>query len=204
MLNLNKVLELTDEQKEIIQGLINESGELKEEHWNRREAKLRIAIRAKLMDMQNNFCVYCGCPVHGAEDVEHIAHKATYPQFLFTPRNLAYSCKMCNQTYKGQTNVVAHINSDYEQCQFSIVHPYFNDVDHFFDTTRVAIQIRDGLNPQEQRKAQATYDLLHWGDSAVISRRAQAAMAQKYTEMTGTSITQVLLENTLTYKPGVL
>lgn len=200
MLNLVRVLELTEEQKDIIDSF----GVLTEEHWQRNQTKLRKAIRTSLMDMQNNFCVYCGCPVHGAEDVEHIAHKATYPQFLFTPKNLAYSCKICNQTYKGQTDVVVHLDPDYDKCQFSIVHPYFDDVDHFFDTKKVAIQIRAGLSPQEQRKADITYDLLHWRDNAVLRRRAVAAMVQQYTEITGTSITQVIYENTLTYQPGIL
>lgn len=200
MLNLKETLELTDEQKNIIQSL----EPLTKECWDKHETKLRKAIRSSLISLQNNFCVYCGCPVHGLEDVEHIAHKATYPQFLFTPKNLVYSCKMCNQTYKGRTDIVVHVDSDYEKCSFSIVHPYLDDVDHFFDTTKIAIQIRHGLNPQEQRRAKNTYKLLHWNDSAVLSRRAEAAMAQKYTEITGTSITQVLYENTLTYKPGIL
>lgn len=200
MLNLKETLELTDEQKNIIQSL----EPLTKECWDKHETKLRKAIRSSLISLQNNFCVYCGCPVHGLEDVEHIAHKATYPQFLFTPKNLVYSCKMCNQTYKGRTDIVVHVDSDYEKCSFSIVHPYLDDVDHFFDTTKIAIQIRQGLNPQEQRRAKNTYKLLHWNDSAVLSRRAEAAMAQKYTEITGTSITQVLYENTLTYKPGIL
>ncbi len=200
MLNLTKVLELTNEQKDIIRDF----GTLTEDHWHKHETKLRKAIRSSLMSFQNDFCVYCGCPVHGTEDVEHIAHKATYPQFLFTPKNLAYSCKICNQTYKGQTNVVTHVDPDYNHCSFSIVHPYFDDVDHFFDTSKIAIQIRQGLNPQDQHKAETTYKLLHWGDNAVLSRRAEAAMAQQYTAITGTSIAQALYENTLTYKPGIL
>ena len=88
--------------------------------------------------------------------------------------------------------------------QFANVENIGQYVDHFFDTTKIAIQIRQGLDPQEQRRAKDTYKLLHWDESAVLSRRAEAAMAQKYTEITGTSITQAMLENTLTYKPGIL
>ena len=200
MLNLTKVLELTEEQK----GIISDFGELTEAHWKRRETKLRKAIRTSLMDMQNNFCVYCGCPTYGAEDVEHIAHKADYPQFLFTPKNLAYSCKMCNQTYKGQTDVVKQLSADYDQCHFKIVHPYLDDVDHYFDTGKFQIRIRPNLPPQENQKAETTYKLLHWEDPAVILRRAGAFAIQQYSEEHETTLVQMILDNTLTYKPGIL
>ena len=72
MLNLKETLELTDEQKNIIQSL----EPLTKECCDKHETKLRKAIRASLMLLQNNFCVYCGCPVHEPEDVEHIAEIA--------------------------------------------------------------------------------------------------------------------------------
>ena len=200
MLNLTKVLELTEEQKRIIRDF----GVLTEAHWKQRETKLRKAIRSTLMDMQNNFCVYCGCPTHGEEDVEHIAHKADYPQFLFTPQNLAYSCKICNQTFKGQTDVVRLLSTDYDACQFNIVHPYLDDVDHYFDTSKLQIKIRSNLTPQEYEKADTTYILLHWEDPAVVLRRAGAFAIQKYSEEHGTTLVQMLLDDTLVYKPGML
>ena len=204
MLNLTRVLELTEQQKVAIQELIDEYGELKEEHWGKREHTLRIAIRSSLMVMQNNFCVYCGCPTFGAEDVEHIAHKADYPQFVFTPKNLAYSCKMCNQSFKGDVNVVTQANPDYDKCQFNIVHPYLDEVERYFDTTKAEIGIRSGLSSQDRKKAENTKKLLHWKEPEVRTRRAHAAMAQKYTEITGISIAQALLDDTLTYKPGII
>ena len=200
MLNLTTVLELTDEQKRII----SDFGELTENHWSRNSTKLRKAIRATLMDMQNSFCVYCGCPTFGAEDVEHIAHKADYPQFVFTPKNLAYSCKICNQTFKGQANVIGLLNTNYDSCQFTIVHPYLDDVDHYFDTNRIQIRIRSGLSPQEEQKAKTTYELLHWKDSSVVLRRSAAFAIQKYSEEHETSLAQVALDDTLTYRPGIL
>lgn len=204
MLNLTNVLELTEQQKNAIQALIDESGELKEEHWRKREVTLRKAIRTSLMSMQNNFCVYCGCPTFGAEDVEHIAHKSDYPQFIFTPKNLAYSCKMCNQTFKGKVDVVSHLHTDYDQCQFKMVHPYCDDVSHYFDTSKFEIKILSGLTPQEQAKAEYTQKLLHWTDPAVTLRRAATYMIQQYSEEHATGIAQTVLDDTLTYNPGIL
>lgn len=204
MLNLNTPLELTEKQNEAIKALIDDSGELKEEHWRKRERTLRIAIRSKLMSMQNNFCVYCGCPIFGAEDVEHIAHKADYPQFIFTPKNLAYSCKMCNQTYKGQVDVVAQVDTDYDKCQFKMVHPYLDDVDHYFDTSKFEIKVQAGLTASERRKAVYTHNLLHWSDPAVTLRRAATYMMQRYSEENQTSLAQIVLDDTLSYKPGII
>lgn len=204
MLNLTRVLELTETQKDAIQELIDESGQLMEGHWYRKEATLRKSIRSSLMSMQNNFCVYCGCPTFGAEDVEHIAHKSDYPQFVFTPKNLAYSCKMCNQTFKGKIDIVTHLHTDYVQCQFKMVHPYLDDVNHYFDTSKFEIKILPGLSPREQAKAEYTQKLLHWTDPSVTLRRAAAHMIQQYSEEHNTSLAQTVLDDTLTYRPGIL
>lgn len=200
MLNLHHTLELTSEQERIIRGF----GDLTPDHWNKNPDMLRLPIREKLRTFQNDFCVYCGCPVYEKEDVEHIAHKSKYPQFIFTPKNLAYSCKTCNQTYKKQVDIISALDAEYEKCTFSIVHPYLDDVDHFFDTSKIVITIRPGLTPTEEAKANKTSTLLHWREPPVISRRASAAMVQHYCTDNNTSIVQTLLEDTLTYKPGCL
>ena len=200
MLNLNNVLTLSAEQNSIIQGF----GTLTAEHWRRNETKLRKAIRDSLKSKQNNCCVYCGCRVMGTGDVEHIAHKADYPQFLFTPENLAYSCKTCNQTYKGKTNVVSYANATYQGCRFIIVHPYLDNVDLFFDTTRPLIKIKQGLSAPDQAKAETTYKLFRWSEPEVAEHRAMQAMAQKYAIEHNTNIDQVRYENILTYIPGNL
>lgn len=198
MLNLNDVLQLTSEQKRIIQ----QFGVLSPEHWDRNKTKLKDAIRERLKLMQNKCCVYCGCRVQGGGDVEHIAHKAAHPQFLFTPENLAYSCKNCNQVYKGQRNVVSLVNTDYKRCRFTIVHPYLDDVDHYFDTSKPIIAIRPGLSQPERTKAVTTKRMFHWEDPEVTEQRAMAVMAREYAVEHHTSIDQVLYENVLTYIPG--
>ncbi len=199
MLNLKTFLVLTDEQKRIINGF----GVLTKEHWSRNQTKLRKAIRTELMKLQNNICVYCGCSTYSDEDVEHIAHKADYPQFLFTPKNLAYSCKICNQIYKKSANVVAQLDAEYEKCEFTIVHPYLDDVDHFLDTGKFQIQKKPNLSPSEDAKAEATIRLLQYDQPATAQRRAQCYVTQQYCFEHNTSIDQVYLDKTLEYKPGL-
>lgn len=198
MLNLCTILELSTKQKRAISSF----GVLTAEHWDKRIKTLRLPIRSSLKALQKNCCVYCGCPTTEDEDVEHIAHKSLYPQFVFTPKNLAYSCKTCNQTYKNSADVISTADPIYENCKFTIVHPYLDDVDHFFDTSKILIAIRNGLSEEEISKAKYTQKLLHWRDPAVRDRRAYAAAAQAYCRQNNTSLSQISLENTLTYKPG--
>lgn len=197
-LDLKKPLELTKSQLETI----NSFGVLTKDHWKRNETTLRKAIRTKLMKLQNNKCVYCGCATVDPEDVEHIAHKSDYPQFLFTPLNLAYSCKCCNQIYKGDTNVVKTLNSDYSKCEFTIVHPYLDDVDHFFDTSGIVILIRSNLSVQDKQKADTTYKLLHWGENSVRMRRARQNAVQQFCIANNTTL-EDMIADALASKPIV-
>lgn len=198
MLNLNKddPIILNDRQKKIIRKF----GRLEVKHWRRNEKTLRIKIRDDLIGKQNECCVYCGCKVFDKGDVEHIAHKASYTQFMFTPLNLAFSCKTCNQTYKGEVDVVAVENPTYEKCVFKMVHPYLDDVDRFFDTTRITIRIREGLSTSDYKKALFTTELLRWTSEEVVFKREQQFAANKFhKEHRLTPAQHVMLDKTVTY-----
>jgi len=197
MLNLKTPLELSEKQKEIIDGF----GILKVEDWEKNKTRLKRQFAKDLKKLQNDVCAYCGCKINGTGDVEHIAHKATNTEFMFTPKNLVYSCKTCNQTYKGTTEVVEKKDVDYEKCEFNIVHPYLDDVDSFFDTTKICIAIKDSLNSSDNKKANRTYDLFRWESTEVTERRATYFMAQKYAKERGTTISEIAIENILTYIP---
>ena len=197
MLNLNTPVTLSPLQKKII----NSFGTLTADHWKRNETRLRKQISIDLKDLQKDVCVYCGCKINGTGDVEHIADKSTYPEFLFTPKNLAYSCRTCNTTYKGSENVVDRKDPDYEKCVFNMVHPYLDDVDHFFDTTKPLISKKSGLSPAERTRADRTFSLLKWGSSEVTERRAERIMAQHYAYEHGTTIPDTAIENVLTFIP---
>ena len=198
MLNLNrdKPIELTKEQETIIKGF----GVLTKEHWTRNQTRLRKAIRTELMKMQDGRCVYCGCSTDDPEDVEHIAHKADYPQFLFTPLNLAYSCKNCNQDYKSDTDIVCYLDTDYCKCKFTIVHPYFDDVNHFFDTSGIVIFIRSNLSAEDKTKAETTYELLHWDKNSVRKRRAREYAVKQFCIANDTSL-EKMVTDALNSKP---
>jgi uncharacterized protein (TIGR02646 family) len=91
-------------------------------------------IKAELSRLQGLFCAYCGMRLEltSIEEIEHIAPKGPgrYPQFMFHPSNLVFSCSLCNGFEKKERpafyNTVYTLNSDYEKCRFTIVHPYLD------------------------------------------------------------------------------
>lgn len=105
---------------------------------------------------QNEKCCYCGLLYDrtGRGEIEHIAPKATtlFPQFSYTAINLAKACQLCNSSsMKHMYNPVLVASPIYDQCTFSIVHPYLDNHNHHYSwqygILRVAISVRNN-SPQ--------------------------------------------------------
>ena len=97
---------------------------------------IKDEIHNQLLNIQNNNCCYCGLKVNegGRAEIEHIANKGgkkkpAYIEFVFTKENLAIICQFCNSSSKkGQTDIMDSIDlTNYQNCTFKIVHPYFDD-----------------------------------------------------------------------------
>ncbi|MHA8088286.1 HNH endonuclease [Aquirufa sp. Wall-65K1] len=88
------------------------------------------SIKPKLLKIQGRFCIYCG--IHekycGPLEREHIAPKGkkSYPEFMFEPQNLALACHHCNVDLKGEQDTISTKSNSYSNCEFNIVHPYFD------------------------------------------------------------------------------
>ncbi len=104
--------------------------------WEAKEVKsLKKTIAASLEIFQSNLCAYCGLPLKETSggEIEHIARKGgisrpRYVEFTFLPYNLALACHYCNgPVKKGQKETVVHYDRNYKNCEFNIVHPYFDD-----------------------------------------------------------------------------
>lgn len=107
--------------------------------WDKEEnkyhyTKIKNKIRDHLSFYQDNYCAYCRFPItYGGkgEHLDHILSKSDYPHLMFSPYNLALSCKDCNvsknsknvlSNFKVSTILVPHFNFNYK-----IVNPYFDD-----------------------------------------------------------------------------
>lgn len=175
MLNLNNHVKYSKVHKKYIRGL----GIPKYKDWDSGK-KINIAIKEsikkQLLLWQNNKCVYCGLKLGGTsrEEIEHIAPRHLYPEFEYTTKNLALSCQFCNSSSKkGRKNTIELKNAYYNMCTFTIVHPYYDDVDHYFESKGAIISICSGLTKSEEVKAKNTIDMFGLCESYHVEERAK-------------------------------
>jgi uncharacterized protein (TIGR02646 family) len=105
-------------------------------YWEEDEVNpIRQIIKHHYEQEQGFRCCYCGIHLptsHGRVwDAEHIVPKASHPQFLFEPKNLAVSCIDCNSS-KLDTRILVNnavVNYPRTSDAFIIVHPHFDNID---------------------------------------------------------------------------
>lgn len=123
---------------------------------------LRHSIRTHYLDEQHFMCAYCRMrkrEQHGLTwDVEHVIPKATYPGFLFEPKNLALACRECNLSkwdkpvlYKPVKGKKYPDNGDL----FTIIHPHY---DVYSDHMEIAV-LADKIfhRPKNKEKGKETF-----------------------------------------------
>ncbi|HCA5151361.1 hypothetical protein R4572_00735 [Acinetobacter baumannii] len=107
-------------------------------YWNNTDelmTSIRKKIREHFLSAQGYQCCYCKMTKeedHGLVwDIEHILPRVLYPQFTFTPLNLAISCRECNRS-KWENDIAidcTQIKQTYisSSRNISIIHPHFDD-----------------------------------------------------------------------------
>lgn len=116
-------------------------------------------LLVQLRELQHDKCAYCGSElfVTSSPQIEHIAPKGgakrpKYVKFTFLPMNLALACSFCNSpTKKGGRDTIVNEYINYSKCQFSIVHPYFdNPNDHYkWEGALITGKTNKGINTIE-------------------------------------------------------
>nr|WP_252402993.1 HNH endonuclease [Escherichia coli] len=100
-------------------------------------------LKKLLLIEQGNFCYYCGRSFNLFGDtqerrsrnihIDHILPKNAahghYGRFVFEPRNLILACFICNGAdFKGIKDFCITPEADYADMDFSIAHPYLDDI----------------------------------------------------------------------------
>ncbi|MDP4282797.1 MAG: hypothetical protein Q8891_00090 [Bacteroidota bacterium] len=132
MLNITHRICLSKNSKKIIKKYWrNRRGVLDAHSWNSINNRVKNDISKKSLKNQGFKCVFCQRYLYGqSPELEHFANKALYARFSFNPINIFYSCHFCNSTdRKGILNTILIYNNRYDQCMFSILHPYLDDID---------------------------------------------------------------------------
>lgn len=202
MLNLYKKVKFSNKQKKYIKSL----GILRYEDWDSREKinkEIKGNIKNQLLKFQNNKCVYCGLVLEETSrpEIEHIAPRTKHPNFAYTTTNLAMACQYCNSSSKkGSKETISVKKSFYNQCEFYIVHPYYDDVDKFFEEQGAFIHIRSGLSEMEMGKAQRTRDMFGLMDTQHVEARQKQLLYERFmSQYTIDERNEILIKGISTY-----
>lgn len=143
--------------------------------------QIKKRIKEKLLSIQDSYCIYCGIhfEIVGTAQREHIAHKDKYPQFTFTNKNIALACAYCNGFEKKSTkNVLSTLRTSYANCDFSIVHPYFDNIeDHIeltFDGANISLSEKNN-----SAKGKSTISIFKLMEAAQAAMRGGAYLREK-------------------------
>jgi uncharacterized protein (TIGR02646 family) len=135
--------------------------------------KMKTYIHQKLEEYQNKHCAYCGLEYMATTytNIEHIAPKKKYPQFMFKPENLVASCGRCNGfEKKGNRDTITNLVEEYNQCEFLIVHPYFDNPQDHFD---FANQIQGLVITGKTAKGKTSIDFFLLNDTYMVEQRSK-------------------------------
>jgi len=119
--------------------------------------KFKTSLKSQLLIIQSEKCAYCGLPLGetGKTEIEHFAPKGgakrpKHPEFSFTVKNLVISCNLCNSPVKkGNYDTIKVKDVNYDDCEFKIVHPYFDDHSlHYSWTNRDQKVLIQGLTDE--------------------------------------------------------
>lgn len=129
MLNIQNVLELTEDERKTTKKAIKEEGH---ESW-RRFKSLKHRLSEFTLQQQNGRCAYCETLLRkGDLHLEHFIPKAKCTAYTFEPQNIFTSCGACNSpAVKPDIGIAVMPYNDnvYELNIFKIVHPYLHNPD---------------------------------------------------------------------------
>lgn len=158
--------------------------------WNDpRVANIKGEIHQQLLINQANNCCYCGLKVNegGRAEIEHIANKGgavrpAYVAFVFTKENLAIACQFCNSSSKkGQQDIMDNVDlTNYRNCTFKIVHPYFDNPDHHYKWSNGNFKILISANSAKGAKSISLFGLDQ--ESHTLARAKQKMFEKKLSQ----------------------
>lgn len=182
MLNLSDCIKYSPEHLTYIRGL----GVPEYKDWDSKKKvnkEIKKEIRKQLLTFQKDKCVYCRLKLGetSRDEIEHIAPRHNYPQFEYTVENLAISCQHCNSSSKkGRKDTIGTYNTYYNNCTFTIIHPYLDDVDYFLESDGAIIRIRSGLAEDERVKAKNTLDMFKLSDRVQVEAREKDLIYEEW------------------------
>lgn len=176
-------------------------GTAKQRRIDRAIKEFKKLLFVQLRKTQHDKCAYCGSELYvtSAPQIEHIAPKGgpvrpKYVRFTFLPMNLALACAFCNSPMKkGGQDTIAREEIDYSRCQFSIVHPYFDNPDDHYEWEGPLIAGKTNKGVKSIEMFQLDGEALTVNRQKRIDADKTAKLKEKY---------EALKEEVLRYKPS--
>jgi uncharacterized protein (TIGR02646 family) len=185
MLKISKIYQFTKKEwqhvSKVLIPYVRDKGGIK--GWEKSDnatKDLKNKISKFTLIQQNCRCVYCGSLISRGAQLDHFVPKQLHPEFCYEPKNLLTSCAVCNMYIKNsEDTIVLPIKRRYEQNQFTIVHPYFNDPNiHIKYTNEDKVIIDLNRCTYIGRK---TVDFFHLNDyPAYVERAKELVDREKY------------------------
>jgi uncharacterized protein (TIGR02646 family) len=200
MLNITQRISLSKNARRLIKKRIKHDGGLNVDSWTNIPRTVKNEISKKLLFNHSPQCVYCErLLIATGNQVDHFAHKASFPQYTFTTTNLFYSCTYCNSsTRKGQKSTIdLPTNVNYRLCNFSIIHPLFENPDAeiiFQDADRIYFD-----RTLSSIKGNNTIDFFGWDDNQMTLLRARTLVNERLFPLTLIA-TKQLIQEIIAYK----
>lgn len=187
MLNITKILELTENENLYIKGTLLPQISAGKDPWDdQKQASkdLREKIRKFLETEQEGRCVFCEMALaRKGKHIEHFVARHIINEYAYEPMNLFLSCPSCNsRAIKNDKGIIVEPgnNKVYEMNVFLVVHPYLhNPDDHikYTDDKRVIFKLNActplGLN---------TIRVFKWDEKDAIKDRAEAYYSRKFAQ----------------------
>ncbi|BFU78774.1 hypothetical protein ALC152_19890 [Arcobacter sp. 15-2] len=176
MLNLNTFLSFTPTQQVYINGVpkVKESWDIECADMKR----VKRYMKEELWTIQDGKCAYCLSPLNPTVrnegdlpldgDREHIVPKSIHPTFIFEPLNFVLACITCNRTLKKDVDTIKVFNTDYQNCEFKIIHPILDNVDEHIGFDKGIITFLS------LEKGKWTDELFHLSNDYYTKQRVQA------------------------------
>ncbi|CVD65987.1 HNH endonuclease [Serratia marcescens] len=149
--------------------------------------EIRVFIKTKLKENQENFCYYCGesFDVFNNDDkcihIDHILPKKAihgrYGRFTFEPLNLILCCYVCNMTLKEDKDygTASDDETNYSGYDFTIIHPYLDDITAHLEVNRIgAVEL---IN-EDKSKGDFMINEFNLNDTYRVERRFSSICAR--------------------------
>jgi uncharacterized protein (TIGR02646 family) len=201
MLNITTRISLTRSSKRLVKDLkFKQGGGFDSSSWGKIKRIVKHEMSGKLFLNQGLRCVYCERYLIAlGHEMDHFAHKSDFPQFTFVPVNIFYSCSYCNSSSrKGQKSTISKLMFQYNQCEFSIIHPFYGNPDIeiiFSDADRVYFD-RDSCT----HLGKNTIDFFGWDDLMYTTIRAKSLTQERLKPLTLKGEME-LIQEAISYKP---